>query len=138
MIFSGLAASAVRFQPIRHKLRRGGSFLQFDCKMSRKAKVRITQELRKLDFHNKIQRGIQDLAVLLNPKIRSWIHYYGKISRKSLNPVFYYLHHRLIRWILNKYKSFKGSKVKAVKWLRSVMASYPNLFYHWELGYKLA
>lgn len=125
------------FQPIRHRLRRGGSFLQFDCKMSRKSKVRITQELRKLDFHNKTQRGIQDLAVLLNPKTRGWIQYYGKISRKSLNPVFYHLHHRLIRWILNKYKSFKGSKVKAVKWLRRVTASYPNLFYHWELGYKL-
>lgn len=125
------------FQPIRHRLRKGGSFLQYDCKMSRKSKVRITQELRELDFHNKTQRGIQDLARLLNPKIRGWIQYYGKISRKSLNPVFYHLHHRLIRWILNKYKSFKGSKVKAVKWLRGVTTSYPNLFYHWELGYKL-
>ena len=125
------------FQPIRNKLKRGGSFLQFDCKMSRKSKGRITQELRKLDFHNKTQRGIQDLATLLNPKIRGWIQYYGKISRRSLRPVFYYLHHRLIRWILNKYKSFKGSKVKAIAWLRRVTQSYPNLFYHWELGYKL-
>lgn len=126
------------FQPIRHRLKRGGSFLQFDCKMSRKSKVRITQELRKLNFHNKTQRGIQDLAVLLNPKIRGWVQYYGKISRKSLRPVFYYLHHRLLRWILNKYTSFKRSKVRAVMWLKRVMYSYPNLFYHWELGYKLA
>jgi len=125
------------FQPIRNRLRQGGSFLQFDCKMSRKSKVRITQELRKLEFHNKTQRGIQDLATLLNPKIRGWIQYYGKISRRSLNPVFYYLHHRLVKWILNKYKSFKGSKVKAIQWLRRITKSYPNLFYHWELGYKL-
>jgi uncharacterized protein with ParB-like and HNH nuclease domain len=34
-------------------------------------------------------------------------------------------------------QSFKGSKVKAVKWLRRVTNSYPNLFYHWGLGYKL-
>ena len=114
------------FQPIRNKLRQGGSFLQYDCKMSRKSKVRITGELRKLGFHNKTQRGIQDLATLLNPKIRGWIQYYGKISRRSLKPVFYYLHHRLIRWILNKYKSFKGSKVRAVKWLRRVTNSYPK------------
>ncbi len=125
------------FQPIRYHLRRGGSFLQFDCKMSRKSKVRITQELRKLNFHNKTQRGIQDLAEMLNPRIRGWVQYYGKISRRSLQPVFYYLHHRLIRWILNKYKSFKGSKLKAIKWLRHVTNSYPNLFYHWSLGYKL-
>lgn len=66
------------FQPIRFRLRSGGSFLQFDCKMSRKSKVRITGELRELAFHNKTQRGIQDLAKLLNPKIRGWIQYYGR------------------------------------------------------------
>jgi len=37
--------------------------------------------------------------------------------------------------ILNKYESFKGSKVKALKWLRKVTDSYPNLFYHWGLDY---
>jgi len=84
------------FQPMRNKLRNGGSFMQFDCKMSRKSKVRINGELRKLNFHNKTQRGIQDLATMLNPKIRGWVNYYGKISRRSLRPVFYYLHHRMI------------------------------------------
>ena len=74
---------------------------------------------------------------MLNPKIHGWIQYYGKISCRSLKPVYYYLPHRLIRWILNKYKRFKGSKVKAAKWLRHVTVSYPNLFYHWGLGYKL-
>ena len=101
------------------------------------SKVRITRELRKLEFHNKTQRGLQDLAKLLNPKVRGWLQYYEKISRKSLWPVFYYLHHRMIRWVLNKYKSFKGSKVKAIAWLKRVTRSYPNLFYHWEAGYKL-
>ncbi|MCX2764961.1 hypothetical protein OQJ66_19390 [Aquimarina muelleri] len=43
------------------------------------------------------------------------MHYYGKIKRNSLKPVFYYLHHRIIKWILNKYKRFKGSRVLAVK-----------------------
>lgn len=108
--------------------------MQFDCKMSRKSKVRIVGDLRKLGFHHKTQRGIQDLADMLNPKIRGQINYYGKISRRSLRPVFYYLHHRLIKWILNKYKRFKGSKVKAVAWLRRLTNSYPNLFYHWSLG----
>jgi RNA-directed DNA polymerase len=125
------------FQPIRNKLRKGGSYMQFDCKMSRKSKVRIVGELRKLAFHNKSQRGIQDLANMLNPKIRGWINYYGRISRRSLKPVFYYLHHRMLRWTLNKFKRFKGSKVKAVAWLRRITHSYPNLFYHWSLGYQL-
>jgi len=125
------------FRPIRMRLKRGGSFLQFDCIMSRKAKVRITGELRELNFHNKTQHTIQDLAALLNPKIRGWLNYYGKINRRCMRPVFYYLHHRTIKWVLNKYKRFKGSKFKAVRWLRWVYKSYPNLFYHWALGYQL-
>jgi len=89
------------------------NFLQFDCIMSRKSKVRITRELRDLKFHNKSQRSIQDLAALLNPKIRGWLYYYGRINCRCMQAVFYYLHHRLIKWIRNKYKSFKRSKVKA-------------------------
>jgi len=125
------------FRPVRMQLKKGGSFLQFDCIMSRKSKVRITEELRKLSFHNMTQHNIQDLATLLNPKIRGWINYYGKVNRRSMKPVFYYLHHRMIKWILNKYKRFKRSKVKAVQWLRGMYQSYPNLFYHWSLGYQL-
>lgn len=125
------------FRPIHMKLKRGGSFLQFDCIMSRKSKVRLTRVLRDLKFHNKSQHTIQDLAILLNPKIRGWLNYYGRIHRRCMKPVFYYLHHRLIKWILNKYKRFKRSKVKAVRWLRHICNCYPNLFYHWTLGYQL-
>jgi group II intron reverse transcriptase/maturase len=124
------------FQPLQIPLKRGGSFQQFDCKMSRKSKKRILGTLRELAFHKKSQSTIQDLALMLNPKIRGWINYYGKVSKKSLTPVFYHLHHRIIKWILNKYKGFKGSKIKAVKWLRRIIISFPNLFYHWQLGYK--
>lgn len=125
------------FQPRLIRLRRGGFFLQYDCKMSRKSKKRILQELRDLCLHQKSQSTIEDLAILLNPKIRGWVNYYGKINRTSLKPVFYYLHHRLIKWILKKYKRFRDSRVRAVKWLRRVTNQYPNLFYHWSLGYQL-
>ena len=74
---------------------------------------------------------------MLNLKIRRWAHYYGKISSSSLRPVIYYLHHRMLPWILNKYKRSKRSKVKAVRWLRQITVSFPNLFYHWDLGCKL-
>jgi RNA-directed DNA polymerase len=104
--------------------------------MSRKSKKRILGTLKELAFHKKSQSTIQDLALMLNPKIRGWINYYGKVSKKSLTPVFYHLHHRIIKWILNKYKGFKVSKIKAVNLLRRIINSYPNLFYHWQLGYK--
>ena len=111
--------------------------MRFDCIMSRKAKVGITKQLREMNFHNKSQPTIQDIAALLNPNIRGWLNYYGKISRRSLGPVCYYLHHRLIKWVLNKYKRFRASKAKAVNWLRKVYNAQPNLFYHWYAGYKM-
>lgn len=125
------------FRPMMIRLKKGGCFLQYDCKMSRKSKKRILEDLRHMKLHTKTQCNLQDLALLLNPKIRGWIHYYGKIKRNSLKPVFYYLHHRIIKWILNKYKRFKRSRVLAVKWLRRITRDYPNMFYHWELGYQL-
>ena len=125
------------FLPIVARLRKGGVFLQYDCKMSRKSKKRILRDLRDMKLHKKSQSTIQDLAILLNPKIRGWINYYGKVRRDSLKPVFYYLHHRLIKWILNTYKRFKRSRVLAIKWLRRITIDYPNMFYHRALGYQL-
>ena len=125
------------FRPMQVRLKKGGSFIQYDCMMSRNSKKRTLKDLRDMNFHDKTQLSLQEIATKLNPKIRGWIQYYGKISRKSLWPVFYYLHHRILKWILNKYKRFKGSKIKAVKWLRFITVHYPNLFYHWGLGYKL-
>jgi RNA-directed DNA polymerase len=125
------------FQPISKKLKTGGSFLQYDCKMSRKSKLRILQTIRDLRLNSKHHSSIQDLAILLNPKIRGWIRYYAAINPRGLKPVFYYLHHRILNWIVKKFKSFKGSKVRAIAWLRAIERSFPNLFYHWEMGYKL-
>ena len=125
------------FLPVMTRLKRGGCFLQYSCKMSRKSKKRILQELRSMALHRRSQSNIQDLAKVLNPKIRGWINYYGKIRRNSLKPIFYYLHHRMIKWILKKYKRFKSSRKRAVAWLRRIANDYPNLFYHWTLGYKL-
>ena len=105
--------------------------------MSRKSKKRILSDLRKMELHRKTNSSLQSLAKILNPKIRGWINYYGKIRMKSLKPVMYYLHHRLLKWAMKRYKGFKGSRIKAIKWLRKMTISFPNLFYHWSLGYQL-
>jgi len=125
------------FRPVMLQLRRGGYFLQYSCKMSGKSKKRILSDLRKMQLHRKTNSNLQDLANRLNPKIRGWINYYGKIRRDSLKPVFYHLHHRLIKWALKRYKRFKGSRVLAVRWLRKMTIAFPNMFYHWSLGYQL-
>ena len=104
--------------------------------MSSKSKKRILRDLRDIKLHKKSQCTIQDLAILLNPKIREWINYYGKVRRDSLKPVFYYLHHRLIKWILNTYNRFKRSRVLAIKWLR--WSYYWLSEYVLSLGFRLS
>jgi hypothetical protein len=42
---------------------------KLSCTMSQTSKDRITGELREFVFQNKTQRGIRDLAILLNPKL---------------------------------------------------------------------
>ncbi len=58
------------FHPMRIRLKKGGCFLQYDCKMSRKSKKRILEDLRDMKLHAKTQCNLQDLAFLLNSKIR--------------------------------------------------------------------
>ena len=43
------------FRPIMLSLKKGGCFLQYDCKMSRKSKKRILGELRSMKLHVKSQ-----------------------------------------------------------------------------------
>ena len=108
------------FQPIRNKLKSGGSFLQYDCKMSRKSKLRILQELRELRFNSRTPHIDSGISKSAKPKNQSWIRYFAGISSRRLKPVFYYLHHRILTWEMKKYKCFKGSKVKAIAWLRAI------------------
>jgi len=51
------------FLPMVTRLRKGGVFIQYDCKMSRKSKKRIIKELREMELHRKTQSNIQDLAI---------------------------------------------------------------------------
>ena len=73
----------------------------------------------------------------LNPKIRDWINYSGKVKRKTLKSVVYDLHHRLNKWALIRCKNLRGSRVLGGKWLRKMTNAFPHLFYYRSLGYQL-
>jgi group II intron reverse transcriptase/maturase len=124
------------FRPEGKPSKRGGMFLGFDCAISKKSYSKIVKEIRDFKFH-RWNCTWQQIANLLNVKIRGWIQYYDKIKRRTLTSVFHRLHNRLLTWITNYYKRFKGSKRRAIAYLRHVHRRYPTLFYHWEIGYHL-
>lgn len=123
------------FQPQSKSSKHGGMFLGYDCSISKKTYSKLVKELRDTRFHKWSIATIEDIAAMLNPKIRGWMQYYERFQRKSLSKVFHRLHNRLVKWVLNRYKRFKGSRKRAFEYVKNMHKHYPYLFYHWQVGY---
>lgn len=121
------------FKPHSTPSKRGGMFLGFDCAISQKAQTRIVKGWKKQNFHRQSTLTIQDIATRINPQMIGIIRYYGKFKKWALQKVIRQFHHRLAKWVLNKYKGLKGSYTKAYKWIKAIYASYPAMFYHWTI-----
>jgi len=121
-------------RPMKSKRAEGKTFLGYDCAISKESRKKILAEIRATRFHRWSTGTIEDLARLLNPKLSGWVNYYGKFGRYQLNRLFRILHNRLVRWVLNRYKSLKGSKRRAYAYLKQLQKG--NLiFYHWKKGF---
>lgn len=125
-----------RFQPRTKKSIRGGLFLGYDCEISPKSRQRIVKSWRELSFHSWSRTTAQELANKFNPMIRGIINYYGKYRRRGLEILFRNFHFRLAKWATNRYKRFKRSYRQAYHWIKAVCKGFPNLFYHWSIGFK--
>lgn len=124
------------FQPRTTASKTRGLFLGFDCAISISSKQRISAKWKEMKLHKWTGATIVEIAQKINPIMRGICRYYGRYKRWELEPVFRNFHFRLVKWIVNKYKSFKGSYKRGYYWLKKVRRSFPNLFYHWALGYK--
>lgn len=122
-------------RPIQSKREGGGMFLGFSCAISISSKKRILTEIRSTNFHRWSTANLDDLSNLLNPKLRGWVNYFGKFGKSELQRVFRVFHQRLVKWVLNRYKSLKGSIKRAYTYLKQLQRGNPALFYHWEQGY---
>ncbi len=124
------------FHPMSMKSNRGGMFLGYGGEISKKSYSKIVGELRNLKF-DRWAKSWQEIANLLNDKIRGWIQYYDKFQYRTLTSVFHRLHNRLAKWLMNRYKRFKNSRRRVFNHLRFIRKRYPYLFYHWRIGYHL-
>ena len=123
------------FQPRPAQSNRGGMFLVYGCAISKTAEQSILKMLRATRLHKQSNIPIEQIAAMLNPKIRGWINYYGKFRRYELDRVFHQLHFRLMKWVKNRYKIY--SIAKAYKWLKRLREQSPKLFYHWSVGFRI-
>lgn len=94
----------------------------------------MRETIRQLNIRRQTQRSLQDIARLINPLLRGWIHYYGRFAPSALYPVLRYVNLTLVAWAMRKFKRFKGRKVRAGRFFERLSKERADLFAHWKIG----
>lgn len=123
------------FKPRECKSKDGKIFYSFSPAISKQAKKKIGTNLRQMKLHIKTRTTLQDIAIMINPKLRGWINYYGKHRKSEMRSLFFNLNLRLLKWTKRKYKRYRYSKIKALNWLRAQVKAEPTMFVHWQHGF---
>lgn len=120
-----------RIVKVKTKLRLG-----FTPAISQKSISRITQSLFETSFHRWVHIPIDQIAMVLNPKLRGVFNYYAPFRKSELRRVCRVVNRRLAKWVRNKYRKFRRRhKREAYRYLQGLGNSYPNLFVHWQHGF---
>ena len=115
---------------------KGTRFKSFSPAVSKEALKKMAREIRRLKIHRRTEMSIEEIAKMLNPKLRGWIYYYGKFRLVCLKHFLHRLNVRLLKWIRNKYKALRYRVRAAKSWLKNVYKNNPDLFAHWRFGVR--
>jgi len=113
--------------------RKDGSFTNCLPGVSAKAMKSMNEKMREWDVLQKTGNTIQEIATKINPVLRGWINYYGKFYKTKLRNFMHIVNVKLATWAKRKYKRFRGSELKAIRWLHGISVRRPGLFAHWSL-----
>ena len=109
------------------------TFLSFNAAVSEPAKKSMRAKIREIIKSMDRNKSLNDMAERINPVLRGWINYYGKYHGTTLSPVFRHLNLAMIRWVMRKFKRFRGHKTKTAIFLLGIREKEPGLFAHWKL-----
>ena len=123
------------FRPRRSKDRYGRVFVNFTPGISRESAKEIRQTVRSWRLQLKSEKSIEDLGRMFGSVIRGWINYYCRFYRSAYAPVARHLNWALARWVMRKFKRFKGHKIRAIEWLRHLARRQRSIFPHWQAGF---
>lgn len=126
------------FRPRPVMSRKGAYFTGFNPTISNASLKKISAEIRSWDVNQWIgwSLSLKEIAEKINPVIRGWINYYGKFYPTVLRKHFRYVDLRLASWVRSKFKRFKRHKTRSIYWLGKIARQQPDLFAHWQWGYK--
>ena len=123
------------FEPIRFRSQLDGRVrLGFTPAISKTSSKRLLEEVKSLKEFSSTRITLEAMARRLNPKIRGWLHYYGKYKRYKMRRVLYFLDKQVAHWLRKRYKRLKRNFEKGYTMLRRIYREKPYLFYHWQVG----
>lgn len=73
--------------------------------------------------------SLEDLATVLNPKIRGWYNYFSSFHRSALNRINDWLDSRITTWLRDKHRL---TWQRATLLLRRMATAIPKRFAHWQ------
>jgi RNA-directed DNA polymerase len=114
--------------------KRNSLFVSFTPAVSPAALKAMRQKTRRLNYRNRTDLSLPDIARLHNPILRGWLEYYGRFCPSAMYPVFRHFNKTLVAWAMRKYKRFKGHKTRASLFLEDISRKCPQLFVHWKRG----
>lgn len=109
----------------------------FIASVSKKAEQTLKDKVKALEIHKSTGSKIEMIAEVLNPILRGWMNYFGKFNRSAMKRVLDCVQRRLIKWVMCKYKNFRGHRRRAEEWLKQVRKREPRMFAHWALSGNL-
>jgi len=123
------------FKPRKRMNRSSGKrFVGFDLGISAKAKVKIKSALRVEMKNLTADISLEEIAGMLNARLRGWIGYYARFSQWDTRVVWHWLNYRLVLWRRKHFKRHKNGSRSATRWLYSCYTRSPSLFEHWRLA----
>lgn len=114
--------------------KRDSLFVSFTPAVSQAALKSMRAMTRKLNWRNRSDLSLEEIARRYNPVLNGWLYYYGRYRRSEMYSVWRHFNKTLIAWAMRKYKRFRHRKVWASKFLESIAKKTPHLFVHWRAG----
>jgi group II intron reverse transcriptase/maturase len=122
-----------RFRVRKVRTKRGDYFFGFNPAVSDEAAKRIRAQIRSWRLHLRSGWTLKELAREINAVVRGWISYYGRYYPSALVRSLNRINDYLVRWVVQKYKRYRGKWKRAREALRKAGRLYPGLFAHWKL-----
>ena len=114
--------------------KRNSMFVSFTPAVSNAALKSMRQTTRTLNYRNRTNLSLTDIARLHNPILRGWLEYYGRFYPSALYPVWRHFNRTLVAWAMKKFRRLTGRKIRASRFLQGLAAKCPYLFVHWQRG----